>query len=71
MNPRDESTIASLMSNIAGGKVELGILRYGPPRQGPTLWEIGIPDRTAAEFYVPNPYATLLNSLYTTTTSDK
>jgi len=55
---------------MAGGKVQLGTLRYGPPRQGPTLWEIGIPDRTAAEFYVPNPYATLLNSLYTTTTSD-
>ncbi|KAK7858599.1 rhamnogalacturonate lyase [Quercus suber] len=46
------------------------ICTHGPPRQGPTLWEIGIPDRTAAEFYVPNPYATLLNSLYTTTTSD-
>uniref|UniRef100_A0A7N2LZ81 rhamnogalacturonan endolyase n=1 Tax=Quercus lobata TaxID=97700 RepID=A0A7N2LZ81_QUELO len=61
---------ATTISIMAGGKVQLGTVRYGPPRQGPTLWEIGIPDRTAAEFYVPNPYATLLNTVYTTTTSN-
>lgn len=38
---------------------------YDPPRNGPTLWEIGIPDRTAAEFYVPDPNPTLMNQLYT------
>ena len=37
---------------------------FDPPRQGPTLWEIGFPDRTAAEFYVPDPYPTLMNKLY-------
>ncbi|KAK1395986.1 Rhamnogalacturonan endolyase [Heracleum sosnowskyi] len=30
-------------------------LVYEPPRDGPTLWEIGIPDRSAAEFYIPDP----------------
>ncbi|CAA3005319.1 probable rhamnogalacturonate lyase B [Olea europaea subsp. europaea] len=36
-------------------QIQLGDLIYEPPRNGPTLWEIGIPDRTAAEFYVPDP----------------
>ncbi|PON32376.1 Rhamnogalacturonate lyase [Parasponia andersonii] len=45
-------------------KIELHVLIYEPPRNGPTLWEIGIPDRTAAEFYVPDPYPTLMNQLY-------
>jgi len=34
--------------------VNLGDLVFEPPRSGPTLWEIGVPDRTAAEFYVPD-----------------
>ncbi|KAM6543812.1 hypothetical protein CsatB_008259 [Cannabis sativa] len=34
---------------------EMGELVYMPPRNGATLWEIGIPDRSAAEFYVPDP----------------
>ncbi|CAK9320533.1 unnamed protein product [Citrullus colocynthis] len=42
----------------------LNLLVYDPPRQGPTLWEIGVPDRTAAEFYIPNPQPTLMNHLY-------
>ncbi|KAL6560102.1 hypothetical protein OROHE_006340 [Orobanche hederae] len=37
---------------------------YYPPRNGPTLWEIGIPDRTAAEFYVPDPIPGLVNKLF-------
>ncbi|XP_059436640.1 probable rhamnogalacturonate lyase B [Corylus avellana] len=47
-----------------GLEVKLGAIVYAPPRHGPTLWEIGIPDRTAAEFYVPDPYPTLTNRLY-------
>ncbi|KAK9904376.1 hypothetical protein M0R45_000810 [Rubus argutus] len=47
-----------------GCDIELDNLTYEPPRNGPTLWEIGIPDRTAAEFHVPDPYPTLLNKLY-------
>ncbi|KAK6125862.1 hypothetical protein DH2020_040388 [Rehmannia glutinosa] len=47
-----------------GGKIRLGNLIYDPPRNGPTLWEIGIPDRTAAEFFVPDPNPRLMNQLY-------
>ncbi|XP_062144079.1 rhamnogalacturonate lyase B-like isoform X2 [Alnus glutinosa] len=47
-----------------GGEVQMDVLVYEPPRHGPTLWEIGIPDRTAGEFYVPDPYPTLMNRLY-------
>lgn len=36
-----------------GAIVQLGTLVFHPPRWGPTLWEVGTPDRTAAEFYVP------------------
>lgn len=42
----------------------MGEIVYFPPRNGPTVWEIGIPDRTAAEFYIPEPNPTLLNQLY-------
>ncbi|WVZ54615.1 hypothetical protein U9M48_005385 [Paspalum notatum var. saurae] len=34
--------------------VDLGELVFEPPRSGPTLWEIGVPDRSAAEFFVPD-----------------
>ena len=47
-----------------GGVINLGPLVYRPPRNGPTVWEIGVPDRSAAEFFVPEPYPTLMNSLY-------
>nr|XP_043636747.1 rhamnogalacturonate lyase-like [Erigeron canadensis] len=43
-----------------GCNIELGDLVFEPPRNGPTLWEIGIPDRSASEFYIPDP-----NPLYT------
>ncbi|KAI3685810.1 hypothetical protein L6452_35069 [Arctium lappa] len=39
----------------AGCEIEVGDLIYNPPRDGPTLWEIGIPDRSAAEFHIPDP----------------
>ncbi|KAL6184532.1 hypothetical protein ACLB2K_045933 [Fragaria x ananassa] len=42
----------------------MGELVYEPPRDGPTLWEIGIPDRSAAEFYVPDPNSKYINSLF-------
>lgn len=47
-----------------GSKVELGNIVYSPPRTGPTLWEIGIADRTAAEFYIPDPDPVLVNKLF-------
>ncbi|XVF36558.1 hypothetical protein REPUB_Repub19eG0067900 [Reevesia pubescens] len=48
----------------AGYDIYMGDLVYEPPRDGPTLWEIGIPDRTAAEFYVPDPNPKYINKLY-------
>nr|XP_023914897.1 probable rhamnogalacturonate lyase B [Quercus suber] len=48
----------------AGLGIDVGNLVYEPPRDGPTLWEIGIPDRTAAEFYVPDPNPLYINKLY-------
>ncbi|XVE60634.1 hypothetical protein DITRI_Ditri05aG0143500 [Diplodiscus trichospermus] len=47
-----------------GCDIDMGNLVYEPPRDGPTLWEIGIPDRTAAEFYVPDPDPKYINKLY-------
>lgn len=47
-----------------GSEVDVGELVYEPPRDGPTLWEIGIPDRSAAEFYVPDPNPKYINKLY-------
>jgi rhamnogalacturonan endolyase len=52
------------MCNIIGCEIKVGELVYEPPRDGPTLWEIGIPDRTAAEFYVPDPNPLYINRLY-------
>lgn len=42
----------------------MGDLVYEPPRDGPTMWEIGIPDRSAAEFYIPDPNPKYINKLY-------
>uniref|UniRef100_A0A804HSV4 rhamnogalacturonan endolyase n=1 Tax=Musa acuminata subsp. malaccensis TaxID=214687 RepID=A0A804HSV4_MUSAM len=48
----------------SGNHINLGNLVYNPPRDGPTLWEIGIPDRSAAEFFVPDPDPKYTNRLY-------
>lgn len=48
----------------AGCDISMGDMIYKPPRNGPTLWEIGIPDRTAAEFYIPDPDPKYINKLY-------
>lgn len=54
-----------ILNNIwAGSQINLGDLIYEPPRDGPTLWEIGIPDRSAAEFFVPDPKPEWVNKLY-------
>ncbi|XP_043708193.1 probable rhamnogalacturonate lyase B [Telopea speciosissima] len=56
-----------------GSNLSLGHIIYEPPRHGPTLWEIGIPDRSAAEFYVPDPKPEYINRLYLSnpTSNDK
>lgn len=48
----------------AGCDIDMGDLVYEPPRDGPTMWEIGIPDRSAAEFYIPDPNPMYINKLY-------
>ncbi|XP_044978869.1 probable rhamnogalacturonate lyase B [Hordeum vulgare subsp. vulgare] len=48
----------------AGGAVALGDLVFEPPRSGPTLWEMGVPDRSAAEFFVPDPNPKYVNKLF-------
>lgn len=48
----------------AGGNIDVGDLVFEPPRDGPTLWEIGIPDRSAAEFFIPDPSPKYINKLY-------
>jgi rhamnogalacturonan endolyase len=45
----------------SGCMIEMGDIVYEPPRDGPTLWEIGIPDRKASEFFIPDPDPTLVN----------
>ncbi|KAL6905690.1 hypothetical protein ACP4OV_003291 [Aristida adscensionis] len=47
-----------------GRAINLGDLLFEPPRSGPTLWEIGVPDRTAAEFFVPDADPKYANKLF-------
>ncbi|RAL45750.1 hypothetical protein DM860_009614 [Cuscuta australis] len=47
-----------------GDKIDVNDLVFEPPRNGPTLWEIGIPDRKASEFYIPDPDPALVNRLF-------
>jgi len=42
----------------------MGDVVYEPPRDGPTLWDIGVPDRTAAEFYIPDTNPKYINRLF-------
>ncbi|XP_050234872.1 uncharacterized protein LOC126683076 isoform X2 [Mercurialis annua] len=54
----------TVISISNGSFIDVGELVYEPPRNGSTLWEIGIPDRSAAEFYVPDPNPNYINKLY-------
>ncbi|CAM8936586.1 unnamed protein product [Rhodiola kirilowii] len=54
----------TILTITPGCDISLGDLVYAPPRNGPTLWEIGVPDRSAAEFYVPDPNPKYINKLY-------
>jgi len=44
----------TLAAPARNATINLGDQVFEPPRSGPTLWEIGVPDRTAVEFYVPD-----------------
>ncbi|OWM67694.1 hypothetical protein CDL15_Pgr019195 [Punica granatum] len=48
----------------SGCQVDVANIVYEPMRDGPTLWEIGFPDRTALKFYVPDPDPKYINKLY-------
>ncbi|CAN0889543.1 Rhamnogalacturonate lyase [Linum grandiflorum] len=47
-----------------GSDLEVGDVVYKPPRDGPTVWEIGFPDRSAAGFYVPEADPVYANKLF-------
>ncbi|CAL4987968.1 unnamed protein product [Urochloa decumbens] len=55
---------SSPLTIAPGRSISVGDLVFEPPRSGPTLWEIGIPDRTAAEFYIPDPDPKYINRLF-------
>ncbi|TQD78570.1 hypothetical protein C1H46_035808 [Malus baccata] len=48
----------------AGSQTQLGNLTYVPLREGPTLWEIGYPDRTAIDYFVPDVNSIYVNKLF-------
>ncbi|XP_015165789.1 probable rhamnogalacturonate lyase B [Solanum tuberosum] len=54
----------NLISITPGSRINVHEIVYQPPRNGPTLWEIGIPDRTSAEFFVPDPNPKFINKLF-------
>ncbi|KAF6168206.1 hypothetical protein GIB67_011591 [Kingdonia uniflora] len=54
----------ALVTISAGSQTQLGNLVYVPPRDGPTIWEIGFPDRTAIGFYVPDVNPLYVNKLF-------
>ncbi|KAJ3692874.1 hypothetical protein LUZ60_011969 [Juncus effusus] len=54
----------STISISSGNDIYVGEIVYEPPRDGPTIWEIGVADRSAAEFYIPDPSPIYVNRLY-------
>ncbi|OWM66165.1 hypothetical protein CDL15_Pgr013382 [Punica granatum] len=54
-----------------GSEIRLDGIVYEPPRYGPTIWEMGIPDRKADEFYVPDPSPMLVNKLFINSKPDR
>ncbi|XP_019177215.1 PREDICTED: probable rhamnogalacturonate lyase B isoform X2 [Ipomoea nil] len=46
-----------------GCDIKVGDLVFTPLKNGTTVWEIGIPDRSAAEFFIPEPAPDLKNYL--------
>ncbi|RCV36340.1 hypothetical protein SETIT_7G310700v2 [Setaria italica] len=54
----------SAVTVTPGCAIDLGDLVFLPPRSGPTLWEIGVPDRTAAEFFIPDVDPRYANRLF-------
>ncbi|KAF8724805.1 hypothetical protein HU200_020743 [Digitaria exilis] len=57
---------ASSVNVTPASAIDMGELVFDPPRSGPTLWEIGVPDRSAAEFYIPDPDPRYASKLFLT-----
>ncbi|KAL0321126.1 UNVERIFIED_CONTAM: hypothetical protein Sradi_5374100 [Sesamum radiatum] len=53
-----------LVTISAGSETQLGNLTYVAHRDGPTVWEIGFPDRTANDYYVPDVNPMYVNKLF-------
>lgn len=47
-----------------GAVVDVSDITYSSPRDGPTVWEIGFPDRTAKGFFVPDANPKYANKLF-------
>ncbi|CAN1328525.1 Rhamnogalacturonate lyase, partial [Linum perenne] len=60
-----------LITVKAGDELKLGQVAFKPPRTGPTLWEIGIPDRSANEFFVPDADPNFVNKFWLDKPKDK
>jgi rhamnogalacturonan endolyase len=60
----DYVSASSVTVTAGGAVVDLGDVVFRPPRSGPTVWEIGVPDRTAAEFFVPDVDPRYANRLF-------
>ncbi|KAG8089166.1 hypothetical protein GUJ93_ZPchr0011g28882 [Zizania palustris] len=54
----------SLVTVTQRCSINLGDLVFEPPRAGPTLWEMGVPDRSAAEFFIPDPNPKYINKIF-------
>lgn len=64
-------SILTVRGALVGSKIRLNRTVFEPPRSGPTIWEIGVPDREAGEFYVPDPSPALMNKLYINSKLDR
>lgn len=53
-----------IVRKFSDSHVQLGNLTYAPLRDGPTIWEIGFPDRTAIGYYVPDVNPMYVNKLF-------
>ncbi|KAL0352439.1 UNVERIFIED_CONTAM: hypothetical protein Scaly_1632600 [Sesamum calycinum] len=71
--PHADQRVALVVDYLlkTGSEIDVGDLVYAPPRNGPTLWEIGVPDRSAAEFFVPDPNPMYINKLYINLPNDR
>ena len=49
---------------FSGSETQLGNLTFVPLRDGPNVWEIGFPDRTAIGYFVPDVNPIYVNKLF-------